>query len=759
MNFAVCCLIGEKAMNKNAKWIICPKKEITSPLTFARSFSPKKKVKKACIKVSSVGNYALFINGERIGKGVLTPGWTSYKNRIQYQTYDITEKLGEENTVEIGVGNGWALSYIGWEKQHHYYSDVLMVISTIEITYENGRKEIIVTDKKWDVYTSQITFSELYHGETVDKTATVEHIGKAKESFYKTKLIPQVGEWICEQERIAPAEIIRTPKGELVVDFGQNMTGYVEFSVKGKRGDRIVVQHGEVLDKDGNFYNGNMRSARCENTYVLSGDHDVFKPTYTFQGFRYIRLAEYPFDTVDPNTIRAIVVHSEMKRTGHFVCGNEMVNQLYHNVIWGQKSNYLDVPTDCPQRDERMGWTGDAQIFCRTAAINFDVEKFHEKWFGDIKVEQNKNGSIPHVVPDAIRSKERCSSSAAWGDVCCVSVWEIYLAYGNKQMLRRYFPMMKKWVEYIHSSGPEEFLWLGGSHYGDWLAMDDTSTTTEQISFTPNDYIASAYFAYSTSLLIKAGKALGEDMSEYEALYENILKAFRKRYMKDGLPYPVPNGWDESKGQPNVRETQTAHVLALYFGLCEDKDRQKIADRLATIIRENGTRLTTGFVGTPYLLHALSENGHTDLAYELLLQEKCPSWLFSVKMGATTMWERWTSMNEDGSMNNPGMNSFNHYAYGAVFDWIFGVCTGIKTVDSSPAYREVNICPKPCRVLGFARSEIESRNGKIVSHWYYKGDDVYFEFEIPQGSLAHVTLPNGYKEDLNGGTYHFVVKA
>ena len=319
--------------------------------------------------------------------------------------------------------------------------------------------------------------------------------------------------------------------------------------------------------------------------------------------------------------------------------------------------------------------------------------------------------------------------------------------------------MMKKWVEYIHSSGPEEYLWLGGQHFGDWLAMDDTTTTTEQRSFTPTDYIASAYFAYSTSLLIKAGKALGEDMSGYEALYKNIVKAFRKRYMKDGLPYPVPNGWDASSVEPDVRETQTAHVLALYFGLCEDKDRQKIADRLAEIIRENDTRLTTGFVGTPYLLHALSENGHTDLAYELLLQEKCPSWLFSVKMGATTMWERWTSMNEDGSMNNPGMNSFNHYAYGAVFDWIFGVCTGIKTVDSAPAYREVNIAPQPCRALGFARSEIESRNGKIVSHWYYKGDDVYFEFDIPSGVTAHITLPNGYKEDISGGIYHFVVKA
>ena len=753
-------------MNKKAKWIISPKHTGDTPVTFARDIKLTQKVTKATITVSSIGNYALYVNGQRIGDGVLTPGWTSYRNRIQYQTYDVTDKLVENAKIEIGVGCGWALSYIGWSSTNHIYSDTLAAIAAVEITYENGKRSTIVTDKKWEVYTSQITFSEIYHGETVDKTVIPSLIGRAKEFDYKTRLVAQVGEWITEQERLAPIEIIRTPRGELVADFGQNMTGYVELRVRGKRGDRIVIDHAEVLDNDGNFYIENMRSARNTNTYVLSGNDDVFKPTYTFQGFRYVRFKEFPLETLDPCSIRAIAVNSDMKRTGDFVCGNEMINQLYHNVIWGQKSNYLDVPTDCPQRDERLGWTGDAQVFCKTAAINFDVEKFFEKWLGDVRLEQGKNGALPHVVPDVL-NKSRYpkkpddikSSSAAWGDIACVAPWELYLAYGNKRLLKKNLPMMKKWVEYIRSSGPEEFLWLGGGHFGDWLAMDDTTTTKEQRSFTPSDYIASAYFAYSTSLLIKAGHALGEDMSEYEELYENILAAFRKRFFKNGLPYPVPNGWTQEKGEPRIIETQTAYVLALHFGLCEEKDRQRVADRLAAIIRENGSRMTTGFVGTPYILHAISSNGHADLAYELLLQEKCPSWLYNVKMGATTMWERWTSMNEDGTMNNPEMNSFNHYAYGAVFDWIFGVCTGIKPLESAPAYKEVSIAPLPCKKLGFAKASIDSRNGKITSHWYCKGDDVFFEFEIPQGVRAHITLPDGHKETVGGGTYHFTQKA
>ena len=748
-------------MNQLAKWITSPHDMGPAAFSCRKALSFSKEIKKATLYASAMGVYKLLINGNRVGNAVLAPGWTSYKHRVQYQTYDVTTLLTPNTSVELGVGQGWAVGYFGFASTNHNYAPYAAVIAWLDVTYADGEKQQIVTDESWDVYTSEVVSSEMYHGETVDMTAPVELIGKAvPTTAIKTKLIPQVGEWITEHERIAPVEIIRTPKGELVVDFGQNMTGYVEVRIKGERGSRIVMHHAEVLDKDGNFYNENYRSARNENVYVLSGGEDVFKPSYSFQGFRYIRLAEFPFETAEPDMFRAIAVHSEMKRTGHFHCGNEKINQLYHNVIWGQKSNYLDVPTDCPQRDERLGWTGDAQVFCRTAAINYDVETFFRKWLGDVALEQMKDGAISGIAPDFMRDVGRFMRiSAAWGDVACIIPWELYLAYGDKKLLKQNLPMMKKWVEYMHGAGPEEFLWLGGYHYGDWLAMDTGGDAT--VGATSNDLIASAFFAYSTSLLIKAGEALGENMDEYRTLYTNVRNAFRAYFMENGMPkeeFPyteVPYGSVKPVDVVRRGVTQTAIVLILHFGLCEEDERASLAAKLVDLIRENDMCMTTGFVGTPYLLHVLSDNGYADVAYALLMQEKNPSWLYSVTHGATTMWEHWNSLKEDGSFWSTKMNSFNHYAYGAVFDWIFGVSVGIKPIEEAPAYEKITLAPRPDPCLGFAEGSIESRNGLIRSHWYYKGETVYYEFEIPEGVTAALTLPSGYTETLGAGVYHF----
>ena len=745
-------------MKELAKWISAPRDMGSAVVTFRRDVCSQKEIVKAEISASAMGVYALYVNGNRVGKGVLAPGWTSYEHRVQYQTYDVTSLMSGNDRIELGVGPGWAVGFMGWGEQQQYFADVVSAIACLTLTYADGTIQRVGTDTDWQAYTSQVLFAEIYHGETVDKTAAIELIGNAVLADVKGELIPQVGEWITEQERLAPIEVIRTPKGELVVDFGQNMAGYVEFRIKAPRGSRIVVHHAEVLDKDGNFYTENYRKARNENTFVCSGDEDVFKPTYTFQGFRYIQLVEYPFDEVDVNGIRAIVVHSEMKRTGRFVCGNEKINQLYHNVIWGQKSNYLDVPTDCPQRDERLGWTGDTQVFCRTGAINFDVEKFFTKWLGDVALEQSPEGAVEGIVPHCLKG-HRTRISAAWGDVACIAPWQIYLAYGNKALLAENFPMMKKWVNYLHSIGPEEFLWLGGHHYGDWLGMDGDPEKCE--GATSEDLIGSAFFAYSTELVIKAGEVLGEDVSEYRTLYQNVRRAFHNYFMENGLPKAeYPYVYDEKQKTSSEKKlrhgmTQTALTLILYFGLCEEQERAGLAAKLAEMIRENGMRMTTGFVGTPYLLHALSDNGYTDVAYALLMQEKNPSWLFSVTHGATTMWEHWNSMREDGSFWSTEMNSFNHYAYGAVYDWIFGVACGITPVATAPAYREVNIAPKPDKCLGFVDASIDSRNGTVRVHWYYKGDVVYYEVEIPNGVTAHLTLPSGYTETLTGGIYHF----
>ena len=742
-----------------AKWITAPENPGDGAVTYRRSFSIQKPVKKATLNASAMGIYDPWLNGQKVTSSVLNPGFTSYRKRIQYQTYDVSALLTENNLLELGVGQGWAVGYTAWVNSHNYFADHPSVIAWLDITYTDGSSEQIITDENWEVWSSPVLFSEIYHGETIDLTAPIKKIGDAVlDPTVKTKLVPQDGEWITEQERLAPVELIHTPAGETVLDFGQNMTGYVEVKIQGKRGDKIVLHHAEVLDKDGNFYNANYRSARNEMTYILSGGEDTFKPTYSFQGFRYIRLAQFPDMDVDLNCFRAVVVHSEMKRTGHFTCGNEKINQLYHNIIWGQKGNYLDIPTDCPQRDERLGWTGDAQVFCRTGAINFDVSRFFHKWLGDVALEQEKSGAVRGIVPNCLpRNNSRIS--CGWGDAACIIPWEMYLAYGDKKELKKNFPMMKKWVEYIRHTGPNEYLWLTGRHYGDWLAIDAGGDITQ--GATANDLIATAYFAYSTSLLIKAGEVLGYDMSEYHQLHGNIKEAFRDYFMENGMPkedYPYTEILDDFESSSDtIRKgmTQTAMLMILHFDMCHEDERPAIINKLVELVHAYGDRMSTGFLGTPIILHVLSENGHTDLAYKLLMQEQYPSWLFSVNQGATTIWEHWNSIKEDGSFWSTSMNSFNHYAYGCVFDWIFGVASGIKPMASAPGYQEITLQPHPHKCLGFADNTIDSRHGLIRSYWYYKGDTVYYEFTIPQGVTAHLQLPSGYSETLTGGTYHF----
>ena len=737
------------------KWICFPIDMGQATACFKKSFTTKGEIKKATLYASAIGVYNAFINGKRVGKNVLAPGWTSYGTRVQYQTYDITELLTKKNTLDLAVGQGWAVGHIGYFNTNHYFAEEIAVTAFIDVRYKDGTRDTVITDESFDVYTTEVTFAEIYHGETVDKTASIKKLGRAKLMNVKSKLVAQTGEDIVENERLKPVELIITPNGERVLDFGQNMTGYVEVKANGNRGDRIVIHHAEVLDRHGNFYRDNYRSAKNEMTYVLSGDNDIFKPQFTFQGFRYIRLTEYPFDTVNTDDFTAIAVNSDIKRTGFFECGNEKVNQLYHNIIWGQKSNYLDIPTDCPQRDERLGWTGDAQVFCRTAAINFDVERFFKKWLRDVEIEQGADGSVRGIVPNCIKDNSTLIS-AAWGDIACIAPWQLYLAYGNVNILKDNFNLMRGWVDYMHSAGPEEYLWLGGYHYGDWLAMDAGGEINA--GATSNDLIATAFFSYSCSILIKAGEILGKDMSEYRELHKNVVKAFREYFMENGMPksvLPLTTEKPYSHDPMRCGMTQTALTLILHFGLATDEERPLLAAKLAEMIHDNDNRMTTGFVGTPYILHALSDNGYTDLAYTLLMQEKNPSWLYSVCHGATTMWEHWNSLKEDGTFWSTGMNSFNHYAYGAVYDWIFSTAVGIAVCEDGAGYRKITIAPHPSKCLGHARGSIKSRAGFISSYWYYKGDKVYYEFEIPEGVSADITLPSGKAYNLSVGTYFF----
>ncbi len=720
-------------------------------VSFQREIRFNKKPVRVEVKATALGVYNLLVDGKKIGDSVLAPGWTSYKNRILYQTYDVTEQLAEGGRLSIEVGQGWAVGCIGYGNENHKYADQVACAAEITAVFADGSEQTVVTDTAWDCYTHPVRTTDIYHGETWDGTVVPKLLGKAVPAGKEWKTVPQKGEGIQPQERIAAVAMFIAPNGEKIVDFGQNITGWVELNIQGKRGDVIAFDHAEVLDKNGNFYNANYRSAKACAKFILSGEEETLAPHFTFYGFRYVRLLECPPE-IGPECFTAVVVHSEMQRTGAFECGHPLLNQLYQNIIWGQKGNYLDLPTDCPQRDERLGWTGDAQVFCRTAAINYDVERFFEKWLSDVMLEQAPDGSVAGTVPHVTHHR---NVSAGWGDAATIVPWEIYLAYGNKDLLKKHFPMMKKWVDYIHSCGKEEFLWLDHIHFGDWLAMDAGAGIYK--GATPVHLIASAFYAYSCALVIQAGKALGEDVSEYEELYEKIVSKFRACYIEDGRPtlrgIALEN--DDCGRRPPVvdPDTQTARVLMLHFGLCPEEDRPRMAADLARMIRENNTHLTTGFLGTPYLLHALSENGFTDLAYDLLLQETAPSWLFSVKQGATTIWEHWDGIMEDGSFWSDDMNSYNHYAYGCVYDWIFGVAAGVKIAEAG--YKKVALAPKPDRRLGHLTASVETRRGKLLSHWEYEGERLRYRFEIPAGCTAELTLPDGRTAALTEGTYFF----
>ena len=743
-----------------SNWIKSPVSiENVSPV-FKKEFSLKGKVKKAIAETTAFGVYNLYLNGNKVGDAIMAPGWTSFKSRIQYQSYDLTDLLSENNTISLKCGKGWALGNLGFltaggKVRPNPTTENIAIIFSLDVEYEGGEKERIISDESWEVYTSEIVSSELYNGETVDLTAPIKKVANAViDESAKPALITQIGENVVEGERVMASELIITPKGERVIDFGQNLAGYAEIRYKGKAGDRIVITHAEVLDFDGNFYTDNMRDAKNENVYISDGKENIFKPSFCFQGFRYIRLDEYPTEEIDLSDFTAVAIHSDVKRTGSFVCGNEKINRLYSNIIWGQLSNYIDVPTDCPQRDERLGWTGDAEVFCRTAAINFNVKKFFKKWLGDVALEQGEDGSVAGVVPAPYGTVSYIS--AAWGDAATICPMEIYRAYGDKEMLRENFPMMKKWVEYMHSFGEDEYLYIGGIHYGDWVALD--AGADQYVGATQTDLIASAYFAYSTELVVKAGKILGEDVSYYEDLYKKVRAAFREAFMKDGLPTLYPKADALTTARPVKPITQTAISLILRFGLCEESERAGLVDALVELIKENEGRMSTGFVGTPHILHALSDNGRADAAFDLLLQERAPSWLFSVNHGATTIWEHWDNIRADKTFWSTDMNSFNHYAYGAVYDWMFGDMVGIDMPEGVTAYDEIIFAPKTDRRIGFAKASIETAKGTVAGGWsYIDGDKIRYEISLPEGVKARVKVKGRKEFTLCGGKYTFVV--
>ncbi|MDO4293909.1 MAG: family 78 glycoside hydrolase catalytic domain [Eubacteriales bacterium] len=707
------------SMKLQAQWIrpetdmggICP--------VFSRQFPVSGTLKKASLSITAMGVYEAVLNGTRVGDFILAPGWTSYDTRLQVQTYDVTGLLKEENELAVTVGKGWYRGRLpGWlseERKNRLAALSAGLIAELSLEYEDGRQETISTDSSWAAAESCVRFSEIYDGETYDAAFDTASTKKPAQVFDgpTDTLIAQQGEKVTEQERIFPARIFTTPAGETVVDFGQEITGYVEICVDAKKGDCVELSHAEVMDKEGNFYTENYRGAKAKYLYFCEDGRQSYRPKLTFYGFRYIRVDRFPGgpENAKPENFTAVVLCSDMERTGYLSSSNPLLNKLFDNIIWGQKGNFVDVPTDCPQRDERLGWTGDAQAFIRTACYNFDTETFFRKWLADLSADQREDGMVGHVIPTVTEDQQ---SSAAWADAATICPWEVYQAFGDPDILKSQFDSMKKWVGYITSHTADPYLWTGGVHFGDWLGLDAPSGSYK--GSTREDFIASAFYAHSTDLVIRAGKVLGEDVSAYEALYENIVKAFRAAYP--------------------VYTTQTECVLAAHFKLAPDC--QAAADQLAKMVTDCGTQLQTGFVGTPYLLHVLSAYGYTQLAWSLLLREKYPSWLYPVTKGATTIWEHWDGIMENGDFWSSDMNSFNHYAYGAVADWVYSTAAGITPLPGYPGYEKVSFAPHPDERLGWLSCTLKTRHGLVSSKWSREGQKWRYEIETPVDAVVTI---------------------
>ena len=711
-------------------------KEALPSQYYRKEFSLAKKVKSARVYATSLGAYELRLNGAKVSPDLFTPGWTSYKKRIQYQTYDITSMLKNQNAIGAVLADGWYRGNLGWSEKGGYYGDKLALLVQLRITYTDGTSEIIGSDNSWKVTTNgPIVGSDIYNGETYD--ARLELKGWDQTGYDAGKwssplvynqsnnlLIAPQGVPVRAIQEIQPIKQFVTPKEEQVLDMGQNMVGWVRLKVSGKKGDQITLKFAEVLDKAGNFYTDNLRSARATDVYILKGEGtEIFEPHFTFHGFRYVKiegLASAP--TLDQ--ITGIVIHSDMKPTGNFACSDTLINKLQHNIQWGQKGNFLDVPTDCPQRDERLGWTGDAQVFSMTAAFNFNVAAFYTKWMGDFTADQLPNGRVPHVIPDILNGD---GGATAWADASIIVPYTVYLAYGDSRILEAQYPSMKGWISYMTSRAQPSHLWIGDSHFGDWLAFA-TNNSDYPGATTEKDLIATAYYYHSTILLSKIAAVIGqkEDVEKYKTLAAGIKESFNREFV-------TPNG-------RLVSHTQTAYALALSFDLLTPETAAKAAVYCAKDV-EKFQHLTTGFVGAPLLCKTLSAIGRDDLAFMLLNNKKYPSWLYPVLQGATTIWERWDGQKPDGSFQDTGMNSFNHYAYGAIGEWLYQHVAGICIDENHPGYKHILFDPHPGGGLKNASAEISTLYGKVSSNWKIENNTFVYEVTIPANTNATVTLP------------------
>ncbi|MCL6601260.1 MAG: glycoside hydrolase family 78 protein [Paenibacillus sp.] len=713
-----------------AKWIVPDMDKEHHPL-LSRTFKLSGAITSARAYVCGLGLYEMQINGTKAGDEYLTPHFNAYHKWLQYQTYDVTKLLGEgENLVQVSLGNGLYKGRFGFDgHSRELYGSEFALLCEIRVTYADGTTEVLKSDAEWKAERSQIMDGNLYDGEVYDakfKATELHVVHEAELGFERLKARMSLP--VTVKEELKPIEVIKTPAGETVLDMGQNMVGWMRFRTRAPKGTIIRFQHGEVL-QEGNFYRENLRTAKAEYVYTADGEDAVVRPFFTFYGFRYVKVEGWPGE-LDPDDFTGCVLYSDMEQIGSFETSDPLVNRLFLNALWGQKGNFLDVPTDCPQRDERMGWTGDAQVFSGAACFNMDTYAFYSKYGYDMYQEQeDREGMVPMVVP-AVNVPS--GGSSAWADAATIIPWNVYLHYGDKAILEQQYESMKSWVDFIiradEGSGGKR-LWTVGFQFGDWLSLDG-SNSESSMGGTDQDFVASAYYCYSSRLVAKAATVLGlkDDASYYERISGEVRQAIENEFL--------------TKNGRLAIDTQTAYAIALKMELVPEMYRKRLVDGLVNRLRKDQNHLTTGFVGTPYLNFALSDNGCEELGYTLLLNDDYPSWLYAVKLGATTIWERWNSIDTDGKIGNPGMNSLNHYAFGAIAEWMYRVIAGINPSEDAPGFRRVVLAPKPDFRLRWAKAKVESVAGTFKSEWKFEEDGgLEFRFEIPFHSTALVRLP------------------
>lgn len=715
-------------------------------------------VQKAELTVSALGVCDATINGQPVSEDLLTPGWTSYEWRLRYATYEVSALLSPESTIGIALGNGWYRGRLGWGEGATPYGKELAAFAQLRITFTDGHEQIVVTDDSWSAGASATTANDIYDGQSIDArrripgwdTPTFDDdgwVGVHEVEYNLNNLEAYVGPAIRRQDEIAPVRTWTSPNGKILVDFGQNLVGWVRLKLSGPAGSTVTVRHAEVLE-NGELGVRPLRSAKATDHFIFSGGNDEFEPTLTFHGFRYVEVEGWPggVDAITADALTAVVVSSDLRRIGHFETSNPLLNRLHENVVWGMRGNFLDVPTDCPQRDERLGWTGDIAAFAPTAAFLSDSSGFLRNWLRDLALEQtHHDGIVPFVVPDILKYMEHppeftpFNSTAVWSDAAVWVPWALWQAYGDEELVHEAFPAMASHLRRVRSLLSDTGVWDKGFQFGDWLDPDAAPDNPADAK-ADKGVVATACAFRSASMASDMARALGRsaEAAEFADLAGQLRAAFHTAYVAD---------------QRILSDCTTVYSLAITFGLLDDHEVTWAGDRLAELVAESGFHISTGFAGTPFITDALSSTGHLEEAYQLLLQQENPSWLYPVTMGATTIWERWDSMLPDGSINPGEMTSFNHYALGAVADWMHRVVGGLSPLE--PGYRQILVSPQPGGDLTWAESRLETPYGLAAVRWEQNGEGLSVTATVPAGVTAVVRVPGQPECEVGGGVHTF----